>query len=340
MTARFRLSEKKKNCHTALLTETRGKFHCYLKQSKFGVPTKVTEKKGVTSGFSLSQLERTPDICLSSLYFWVDFTGADFSSLFTQDYKECQRVCTNDPYCQFFSFLTEQFSKPEMRNKCFLKYSWNVPILPKIEISSEVTSRFSSRYANKTGAFDDDAWNSDLGILEHTDFPGNDFEQVPAVSKEHCMFLCSSHPRCTYFSYATSKYETSDAWYYMRCFLKHNVDERPCVPKKELFSGMPRRLFKPTDKPQPSSWVTEEWSYNIPGADSKIIPDVSDERCKRLCTEDSDCQFFSYYGYPRDTCFLKQVITLPLPPKVVLMDAVVSGFSLKGCDTPKPTEST
>ena len=38
-------------------------------------------------------------------------------------------------------------------------------------------------------------------IFNDTDVKGEDLEQVPAVSAEHCQHLCTSHPLCSYFSF-------------------------------------------------------------------------------------------------------------------------------------------
>ena len=42
----------------------------------------------------------------------------------------------------------------------------------------------------------------------------------------------------------------------------------------------------------------------------------------------------------RRRCFLKQVITMPVPRKVASLKGVVSGFTLRGCSDPKPDEPT
>ena len=55
------------------------------------------------------------DTCLSSVYQDVDFYGADYRTLFTADYKECQRACTSDPGCQFFSWLNDDFARPQYK---------------------------------------------------------------------------------------------------------------------------------------------------------------------------------------------------------------------------------
>ena len=54
----------------------------------------------------------------SQLYKNVDFPGADYKSLFTSSDAECQRVCTQDPGCRFFTFVNDVFT-PET-----IRYNW------------------------------------------------------------------------------------------------------------------------------------------------------------------------------------------------------------------------
>ena len=67
----------------------------------------------VTLSFALSVC--LPEPCLSKVYQNVDFFGADYRALFTADYEECQRACTQDPACQFFTFINEAFKTPDIR---------------------------------------------------------------------------------------------------------------------------------------------------------------------------------------------------------------------------------
>ena len=110
------------------------------------------------------------------------------------------------------------------RYKCYLKYSWTVPKIPKIIRLSTRISGFSQRKQLTTPDFG--FGNQTLtakvilqavvyvfssysvfytackgGLFPNTDIPGHDVEVLPAVSPEHCQALCSAHPRCTYFSY-------------------------------------------------------------------------------------------------------------------------------------------
>ncbi|XP_031442064.1 plasma kallikrein-like isoform X2 [Clupea harengus] len=316
-------------------------FYCYLKHTESGAPSQETELDGVTSGYSLKNCEEKTDTCLSSVYQDVDFYGADYRTLFTADYKECQRACTSDPGCQFFSWLNDDFARPQYKFKCHLKFSWSVPKPPALKILSGVVSGFSQKLFQITTK-QCEVCRSVSEIFTNTDFPGHDFEQIPAVSAEHCQFLCSVHPRCTYFSYTTSRFITGDQKQKMLCFLKHSEDEKPMQRKEEVHSGMPSRFCELS-----RDWVTVRYeNTDFPGFDIRYVKLDDPDSCETLCTADPHCQFYTYvftsFYEPdyRRRCFLKQVITMPVPRKVASLKGVVSGFTLRGCSDPKPDEPT
>ncbi|XP_062870655.1 coagulation factor XI-like isoform X2 [Trichomycterus rosablanca] len=300
------------------------KFFCYLKHTESGVPSVVVDLKGVTSGFSLTRQEYKTYSCLSSIYQGVDFRGSDYHELKLNSYNECQEKCTNDSDCQFFSFVTEKFPLPEKRRTCYLKYSWTVPILPQIVRTPGIVSGFSpSRYKIK------ETTNECRGeIHANVDFPGNDLLEIASVSAQHCQFLCSIHPQCNHFSYS------SQSWVDMMCFLKYkqNLNQIRSVQKNEVHSGYVPRNCKPS-----YDWTETRYEdIDFNGYDNLDISVDNYETCRDMCITNPDCQFYSYvsssyhHSY-RKKCFLKQVLTLPKPEKVVSNPDIISGFSLRNC---------
>ncbi|XP_062385041.1 plasma kallikrein-like isoform X3 [Sardina pilchardus] len=318
-------------------------FYCYLKHTDTGEPSRVNKLEGVTSGYSLKNcnettggLTRLPphfrsDGCLSSVYEDVDFYGADYHSLFTADYKECQRACTSDPGCRFFSWLNDDFAIGLYKYKCHLKFSWSVSKPPALKILSGVVSGFSQKVFQINSRSDCQTEQCEARILTNTDFPAHDFEQIPAVSAEHCQFLCSAHPKCTFFTYQKQK---------VRCFLKNSKDQKPMQSKEDLYSGMPSRFCE-----LPKDWATIRYEgLDFPGFDIRYVKLDDPNSCEALCTADPHCQFYTYvytsFYEPdfRRRCYLKRVITMPVPPKVASLKGVMSGFSLRGCHNPNKTE--
>ncbi|KAK2830164.1 hypothetical protein Q5P01_018095 [Channa striata] len=295
-------------------------FHCLLKSSPSGRPSQQTPLQGATSGFSLKFCPRESKPCLSEVYQNVDFLGADYRSLFTADFEECQRACTQDPLCQFFTFLNEDFTSATIRFKCHLKVSLTVPRPAVIERKAGVISGFSTTI--QTSEFFEPACQGKL--FPSTEIPGNDFLALPAASPEHCLALCSAHPLCSFFSYASNNFN---------CSLKNNVNTITINSNERITSGIPARFCQ-----LDNSWVKVTFEgVDFLGSDVRAEQMDDADTCQRTCTDDRNCEFYTFTTerFPdqafRLRCFLKRDITLPAPPRVNKLNNVVSGFSLRSC---------
>ncbi|XP_070778229.1 coagulation factor XI-like [Enoplosus armatus] len=295
-------------------------FYCYLKSTSSGQPNLRTPLLGVTSGFSLKPCTQDPLPCLSQVYQNVDFPGADYRALFTADYEECQRTCTQDPACQFFTFVNEVFTPEKIRYKCHLKFSWAIPRTPIVERKAGVVSGFSHK-TQITSNFDTACQGK---LFPSTDIPGNNIQMLPAASPEHCQALCSAHPRCTYFTYDSNAFS---------CHLKNNPNEMVTKAKEGGTSGLPARFCQ-----LDNSWVkVAHEGVDFRGSDIRYELMDDADTCQRTCTEDPNCQFYTYANesfFDRNywrRCYLKRVITMPAPPKITKLVNVVSGFSQKNC---------
>lgn len=294
-------------------------FYCYLKSTSSGQPNVQTPLIGVTSGYSLKPCPGNQNYCFLEVYNNVDFLGADYRFLFTSDYEECQRACTHDPGCQFFTWVNNLFQNKNIRYKCHLKFSWTVPTTPIVEKKSGVVSGFSHK-AQMSQSFSKDC---QYKYLQNTDIPGHDFLNVPAACPGHCQTLCSAHPECIYFTYESTT-----------CHLKKNPNEMVTRGKEGSTSGFPTRFCQ-----QDNSWVKETHEgTDFRGSDMRSVLLDDAEACQRTCTEDPLCQFYAYANenfFDRDywrRCYLKRVISIPAPPKVTKLTNVVSGFTLRNCD--------
>ncbi|XP_034016305.1 coagulation factor XI-like [Thalassophryne amazonica] len=270
-------------------------FYCYMKMTGSGIPSDRKPLLGVTSGFSLKSC--SPITCVSQVYQNVDFSGADYKTLFMPDYEECQRICTQEPVCQFFTFVNEDFTPQNIRYKCHLKFSWTVPRTPIVNAKTGVVSGFSHNIKSpNTGKACENK------LFPSTEITGDTFETLPAASPEHCLSLCSAHPRCTFFSYVSSK-------------CKHDS--------------------------LPTGWVkVAQEGVDFQGSDFKFVLLDDANKCQESCTRDYNCQFYTYVktSFSDRTywqhCYLKRVVTMPAPPKVAKLANLVSGFSLKNCNVP------
>ncbi|XP_039677203.1 plasma kallikrein-like isoform X2 [Perca fluviatilis] len=296
-------------------------FFCLIKAAPNGQPTAQAPLQGVTSGFSLKPCSQDLEPCLSKVYQNVDFFGADYRALFTADSEECQRACTQDPACQFFTFINEAFKTVDIRNKCHLKFSWPVPRTPVVEKKTGATSGFSQI----TQISEQSVCQGKL--FPNTDIPGNDVEVIPAASPEHCQALCSAHSVCTYFSFNSNDF---------KCYMKNNNNNIVTKAKDGVTSGLPARFCQ-----LDNAWVQVIYE-NVAFPTSVIRSEPMDDAdtCQRTCTQDPYCQFYSYTNdnfndpkFPRRHCFLKRTITMPAPPKVAKLANVVSGFQLRNCNS-------
>uniref|UniRef100_A0A8C5EIY0 Coagulation factor XI-like n=1 Tax=Gouania willdenowi TaxID=441366 RepID=A0A8C5EIY0_GOUWI len=289
-------------------------FYCYLKSTPSGKPKTQSPLLGVTSGYSLKSCTQPQQSCLSQVYQNIDFPGADYKFLFTADYQECQRACTHDPGCQFFTFANELFSADNIRYKCHLKFSWIAPVIPRIETKGGVVSGFSHNSFMK----------SPCSIFQSTDIPGKNIQMLLAASVEHCQYLCSAHPTCTYFSYVSESF---------KCYLKKDENYMVSVAKNGVTSGLPTRFCQPEN-----SWVkVAHERVDFQGSDIRYELMDDPDTCQRTCTDNPNCQFYTYVYETffdvthRRRCYLKRVISLPAPPKVTKLSNVVSGFAQRNC---------
>ncbi|XP_061520931.1 coagulation factor XI-like [Phycodurus eques] len=295
-------------------------FYCYLKSTPSGQPKVQTPLLGVTSGYSLKPCGPDPQPCLSRVYPNVDFPGADYRVLFTADYEECQRVCTEDPFCQFFTFVNDVFTPEKIRYKCHLKFSWPLPRTLNVNRKTGLVSGFS--HSTKLTQYSDTACS--VKLFPNTDIPGSNIESQPAGTPEHCLALCSAHPRCTYFSYESKA---------LTCHLKSNPNELVMKAKEGVTSGIATHFCQ-----QNTDWAkTALDGVNFQGSDM-LFELVDDEIiCQKTCSIDHNCQFYTYVNENFEDsdiwrhCYLKRVTTMPAPPKVTKLANVVSGFTKRNC---------
>uniref|UniRef100_A0A3Q2YLY3 Coagulation factor XI-like n=1 Tax=Hippocampus comes TaxID=109280 RepID=A0A3Q2YLY3_HIPCM len=301
-------------------TNDKRHFYCYLKSTPSGQPKVQKVLSGVTSGYSLKPCGPNPQPCLSRVYPNVDFLGADYRTLFTSDYEECQRVCTKDPFCQFFTFINGVFTPENYRYKCHLKFSWTLPRTLNVNRKSGVVSGFS----HSVQFSEPSDTPCSMKLFPSTDIVGGTLESQFAGTPEHCLALCSAHPRCTYFSFESNSFT---------CRLKNNANELVIQAKEGVTSGIATHFCQ-----QNSDWAkTALEGVDFQGSDIRFELLDDAETCQKTCSIDQNCQFYTYVDDSfhdsayRRRCYLKRFTTMPAPPKVSKLTNVVSGFTLRNC---------
>ncbi|XP_037120705.1 plasma kallikrein-like [Syngnathus acus] len=295
-------------------------FYCYLKTTPSGEPNVQTPLLGVTSGYSLKPCNPEPMPCLLNVYQNVDFLGADYRTLFTNSYQECQRVCTEDRFCRFFTFVNRDFANEKIRYKCHLKFSWPIPRTLNVNRKPGVVSGFS--HSVQLSQPSDIACSEKL--FPNTDFEGSAFESQPAGTPEQCLALCSANPRCTYFSFQSNS---------LTCQLKNDPNQVGMKSREGVTSGIATHFCQ-----QDANWVkTALEGVDFQGSDIRfeLMDDV--ETCEKTCSIDQNCQFYTYVNENFSDssfwrrCYLKRVTTMPAPPKITKLANVVSGFTKRNC---------
>ncbi|XP_053190115.1 coagulation factor XI-like [Scomber japonicus] len=290
-----------------------GYYHCYLKSTPSKQPKVHRPKKGFTSGFSLKPCLPCQRPCLPHVYDNVNFPSSDYRTLFTPDYQECQRVCTHDPGCRFFSFYKPGY-------KCWLKTNWAVPTIPQIKATPGLISGFS--HGIQTSEYFEPACQGKL--FPRTNIPGHDIVVLPAASPEHCQTLCTAHPLCTYFTYISR---------FFKCYVKKNTVAMKWHTTEGHISGLPARFCQ-----LDNSWIKKTYAgVDFYSGDIRHLLTNDAGSCQRACTADPNCQFYTYVTNRysniaiRRRCHLKRSIIMPAPPNVNKDKNLVSGFSLRNC---------
>ncbi|MEQ2234119.1 hypothetical protein ILYODFUR_028745 [Ilyodon furcidens] len=124
-------------------------------------------------------------------------------------------------------------------------------------------------------------------LFPNTNFPGHDIEVHPAASPELCQLLCNTHPRCTYFSFVSNGF---------KCYLKNNPNEMVPNYTDNVTSGLPSRScpLRNERKPFFIDQIIEYSGVDFPFSDIRYFQQDDATSCGNACTEDPNCQFYSY----------------------------------------------
>uniref|UniRef100_A0A665TCX0 Plasma kallikrein-like n=1 Tax=Echeneis naucrates TaxID=173247 RepID=A0A665TCX0_ECHNA len=213
-------------------------FYCYLKTTSSREPIAQNPLRGVSSGFSLKSCSPDPSPCLFQVYQNRDFLGADYRFLFTASYEECQTVCTQDPHCQFFTFLNGDYT-PYFVFQVKLSFFEDMSVQGtpesamsgcqsvKICISSIICSKCCRISTGKhlTGIHSPKCL---VPLFLYVDFRGSDIRFELMDDPETCQSTCSADRNCQFYSYVNVTFHNPD--YRRRCYLKR-VITMPAPPK-------------------------------------------------------------------------------------------------------------
>ncbi|XP_068537544.1 coagulation factor XI isoform X9 [Anas acuta] len=117
------------------------RFSCYLKDSDTEMLPKV-DMEGAVSGHSLKQCNIKISACSPDVHIGLDMEGENYDVTVAESYQQCQKRCTNDDHCHFFTYASKTFHNESFREKCFLKHT-RLGTPTSIRVLDEVVSGFS-----------------------------------------------------------------------------------------------------------------------------------------------------------------------------------------------------
>ncbi|XP_015341579.1 plasma kallikrein isoform X4 [Marmota marmota marmota] len=180
----------------SLTKEPAKKFGCFLKDSVTGTLPRV-HKKNAVSGHSLKQCGHLISACHRDTYEGIDMRGANFNMTKVQSVKECQKLCTNDIRCQFFTYATQNFYFAEYRNNCLLKRSLSgTPT--RIKVMKDVVSGFSLKPCALS-----EIEPCHSKIYSGVDFRGEELNMTFVQGAIACQKMCTETVRCQFFTYSS-----------------------------------------------------------------------------------------------------------------------------------------
>nr|XP_033814737.1 plasma kallikrein-like [Geotrypetes seraphini] len=301
------------------------RFACFLKDSKKGILPNVT-LKGAVSGYSLKQCNPKSNACTFDIYTGLDMIGTNYNVTTEANVEKCQDRCTNDLFCQFFTFATDTFHSVALRNKCYLKYS-KKGTPTRIRLLDNVVTGFSLQVC---GLSNIDCLSD---IHQNTEFEGDNITSVFAPDATICQKICTFYPNCLFFTFYNKLWNVPSERYL--CFLKASKTGKPTAPqtKENTLSGFSllrcRELL--------SACHLSVFSDVAFLGDELLVAYVTEQiGCQQLCTKTIRCQFFTYNSAPEECrkkqckCYLR-LSSNGFPTGIQHRLGWVSGFSKRIC---------
>uniref|UniRef100_A0A8C3R2E2 Coagulation factor XI n=1 Tax=Cyanoderma ruficeps TaxID=181631 RepID=A0A8C3R2E2_9PASS len=174
------------------------RFSCYLKDSDTEMLPKV-DMEGAISGHSLKQCNQI-SACSPDVHVGLDMEGKIFDTTVADSYQECQKRCTNDNRCHFFTYASETFHNASVCKKCFLKHT-SVGTPTNIKVLDEVVSGFSLKPCQLSEL------DCQMDIFEDQEFSGINMTSFFTPDISVCQTTCTYFPTCLFFTFFTRKWQ-------------------------------------------------------------------------------------------------------------------------------------
>ncbi|XP_037380625.1 plasma kallikrein isoform X2 [Talpa occidentalis] len=302
------------------------RFGCFFKDSVTGSLPRVSRTNAI-SGHSLKQCGHQISACHRDIYKGIDIRGVNINESKVESVEECQKRCTNNILCQFFTYATEKFYIAGYRNTCILKHSpGGTPT--SIKVLDNVASGFSL----KPCALSEIGCN--MNIFQHLAFTDVDVARVKAPDALVCRTICTYHPNCHFFTFYPNTWTIESQRNI--CFLKTSKSGAPSppTPQENAISGYSLLTCSKT-LPEPCHFKTHS-RVDFGGEELNVTFVEGVNVCQETCTKMIRCQFFTYSLLPEDCRGEKCKCSLRLsldgsPTRITSRTQVISGYSLRLC---------
>ncbi|XP_053440140.1 plasma kallikrein isoform X2 [Nycticebus coucang] len=301
------------------------RFGCFLKDGITGVLPRVRLKSAI-SGHSLKQCGHQITACHREIYEGMDMRGVNFNVSKVNSVEECQKWCTNNIHCQFFTYATQTFDNAEYRNNCLLKRSPS-----GTPTSIKVLDNLVSGFSLKPCALSEIGCHMDL--FQNLAFSDVDVARVLTPDAFACRLICTYHPSCLFFTFYTNAWNVESQRNV--CFLKTSQSGTPnSTTQENTISGYSLLTCKRT-LPEPCHSKIYP-GVDFGGEDLNVTFVDGASVCQETCTKTVHCQFFTYSLLPKDCREKKCKCSLKLsldgsPTSITYGTQARSGYSLRLC---------
>ncbi|XP_054681148.1 coagulation factor XI-like isoform X1 [Grus americana] len=302
------------------------RFSCYLKDSDTEMLPKV-DMEGAISGHSLKQCNIQISACSRDVHIGLDMEGKIYDATMADSYQQCQKRCTNDNHCHFFTYASETFHNASFRKKCFLKHT-SVGTPTSIKVLDEVVSGFSLKPCQLSEI------DCQMDIFEDQEFSGMNITSFFTPDISVCQTTCTYFPKCLFFTFFTKEWQLESQR--NLCLLKTSTSGIPeaLISRENAVSGFSllncRRSF-------PACNSRTYMHMNFLGHELNVTYTKGHRACQQVCTDVIRCQFFTYFPL-QDSCNEERKCECHLrmssngsPVGIVHGPGRISGYSLRLC---------
>ncbi|XP_008067644.1 plasma kallikrein [Carlito syrichta] len=314
--------------------DTEKRFGCFLKDSVTGTLTRM-HRTGTISGHSLKQCGHQISACHRDIYKGIDMRGDNFNASKVNSIEECQKWCTNNIHCQFFTYATQTSYDTKYRYNCLLKNS-----LRGTPTSIKVMDNVVSGFSLKPCALSEIGCHMD--IIQRLAFSDVNVAKVITPDVFVCRTICTYHPNCLFFTFYTNAWNVESQR--NACFLKTSESGTPNSTFQEnTISGYSLLTCKKS-LPEPChSKIYSGVDFGGEELNETFVKGVN--VCQEICTKMIRCQFFTYSLVPEDCKEEKCKCSLRLsldgsPTKITYRTQMSSGYSLRLCKSGDSTVCT